>query len=133
MLLALKKLFTGEATCVPFDYMLDLDDPQVEGPVHVTGQAVSQPEGVSLLVTADFTHSVSCDRCAKLVKSGKQYHFNHELVQELHSEDNESMFWWKSRNWIWTSWFGLIFCWSFPQRICANRTVKGFARSAAQI
>ena len=90
MLLALKKLLTGEATCVPFDYMLDLDDPQVEGPVHVTGQAVSQPEGVSLMVTADFTHSVSCDRCAELVKSGKQYHFNHELVQELHSEDNES-------------------------------------------
>lgn len=90
MLLALKKLFTGEATCVPFDYMLDLDDPQIDGPVHVTGQAVAQPEGVSLTAAAEFVHSVVCDRCAEPVRGRKQYRFDHELVLELHHEDNDS-------------------------------------------
>ena len=90
MLLALKKLFTGEATCMPFDYMLDLDDVQIDGPVHIQGQAVAESEGVSLTATAEFTHSVPCDRCAEPVISRKQYRFDHELVQELHHEDNET-------------------------------------------
>lgn len=94
MLLALKKLFTGESTCVPFDYALDLSDTEIDGgkpfqsPVQVTGQASSHTEGVSLAVTASFDFCVPCDRCAAPIKSRKEYHFAHELVLELHHEDH---------------------------------------------
>lgn len=95
MLLALKKLFTGESTCVPFDYSLDLCDTEIDGnkpfrsPVRVVGQASSNTEGVSLSMTASFDFCVPCDRCAVPVESKKEYRFDHELVLELHHEDNE--------------------------------------------
>ncbi|MDD5953189.1 MAG: DUF177 domain-containing protein [Oscillospiraceae bacterium] len=95
MLLALKKLFTGETSCVSFDDQLDLRDTEISGvqpfasPVHLTGQAVGNSEGVSLSMVAVFDYCVPCDRCAVPVKSKKEYRFTHELVRELHQEDND--------------------------------------------
>ena len=95
MLLALKKLFTGEAASVPFDYSLDLSDTEIDGvrpfrsPIRVTGQAAGNSEGVTLSMTAVFDYCVPCDRCAEPIESKKEYHFDHELVLELHHEDND--------------------------------------------
>ncbi len=95
MLLALKKLFTGESDRVPFAYALDLSGTELYGvrpfqsPVQVTGQAVSGPGGVTLSMDAAFDYCVPCDRCATPVKSKKQYHFDHVLVLELQHEEYE--------------------------------------------
>ena len=95
MLLALKKLFTGETDCVPFDYQLDLCDTELYGakpfasPVHVTGEAKGNAEGVALSVAASFASCVPCDRCGMTIESRKEYRFAHELVLELHDADQE--------------------------------------------
>lgn len=95
MLLALKKLFTGESICAPFEFTLDLSETEIDGvkpfqsAVQVTGQADSNTEGVTLSMRAVFDYCTPCDRCAEPVESNMDYRFNHALVLELNNEDNE--------------------------------------------
>jgi uncharacterized protein len=94
MLLALKKLFTGESTDLPFAETLDFGDVELDGvkpfvsPVCVKGQVSSSTEGITLSMTAAFDFCVPCDRCAASIKSKKEYRFDHDLVLELHHEDH---------------------------------------------
>lgn len=95
MLLAIKQLFTGEAAEIPFAFSLDLSTMELGGvlpfvsPVRVSGRAFRNAEGVHLTADAAFDFCVPCDRCAEEIHTREEYRFDHELVLELHQEDNE--------------------------------------------
>lgn len=97
MIIDLEPLFNVEGLVKEIDYTVDLSEEELRGskpftaPVKVRGSLSNHSGIVTVDVNADFTMSVSCDRCAKPVDYPYDIDINHTLVAALNDEENDDL------------------------------------------
>lgn len=95
MSIDLKQLFEVVGDVYNIDYQLDLSDYELFGskpffkPVHVTGKIENKAGVVFLNMDADFSIKVECDRCLDEFERDYSYSFEHILVAELNTDNDE--------------------------------------------
>lgn len=95
MSIDLKQLFEIVGEVMPVDYELDLKEYELFGtcpfcqPVQVKGQIENKAGVVSLGMDVDFVLRVNCDRCLDEFERVFHYSFEHVLVTELNTDNDE--------------------------------------------
>lgn len=94
MLLNLSGVFAGSES-LPFEYEMDLSDLEFSGcsslkkPVKIKGAAKNRAGVVFIELTAEYTISAPCDRCAADVERKESLPLTYVVVQETEGEDTE--------------------------------------------
>ncbi len=94
MLLNLSGVFAGSES-LPFEYEMDLSDLEFSGysslkkPVKIKGAAKNRAGVVFIELTAEYTISSPCDRCAADIERKESLPLTYVVVQETEGEDTE--------------------------------------------
>ena len=94
MLLNLSGVFAGSES-LPFEYEMDLSDLEFSGcsslkkPVKIKGAAKNRAGVVFIELTAEYTISAPCDRCAADIERKESLPLTYVVVQETEGEDTE--------------------------------------------
>ncbi len=94
MLLNLSGVFAGSES-LPFEYEIDLSDLEFSGcsslkkPVKIKGAAKNRAGVVFIELTAEYTISAPCDRCAADIERKESLPLTYVVVQETEGEDTE--------------------------------------------
>lgn len=94
MLLNLSGVFAGSES-LPFEYEMDLSDLEFSGcsslkkPVKIKGTAKNRAGVVFIELTAEYTISAPCDRCAADIERKESLPLTYVVVQETEGEDTE--------------------------------------------
>ena len=94
MLLNLSGVFAGSES-LPFEYEMDLSDLEFSGcsslkkPVKIKGAAKNRAGVVFIELTAEYTISAPCDRCAADIERKDSLPLTYVVVQETEGEDTE--------------------------------------------
>lgn len=94
MLLNLSGVFAGSES-LPFEYEMDLSDLEFSGcsslkkPVKIKGAAKNRAGVVFIELTAEYTISAPCDRCAADNERKESLPLTYVVVQETEGEDTE--------------------------------------------
>lgn len=94
MLLNLSGVFAGSES-LPFEYEMDLSDLEFSGcsslkkPVKIKGVAKNRAGVVFIELTAEYTISAPCDRCAADIERKESLPLTYVVVQETEGEDTE--------------------------------------------
>lgn len=94
MLLNLSGVFSGSES-LPFEYEMDLSDLEFSGcsslkkPVKIKGAAKNRAGVVFIELTAEYTISAPCDRCAADIERKESLPLTYVVVQETEGEDTE--------------------------------------------
>ena len=94
MLLNLSGVFAGSES-LPFEYEIDLSDLEFSGcsslkkPVKIKGAAKNRAGVVFIELTAEYTISAPCDRCAADIERKESLPLTCVVVQETEGEDTE--------------------------------------------
>lgn len=94
MLLNLSGVFAGSES-LPFEYEMDLSDLEFSGcsslkkPVKIKGAAKNRAGVVFIELTAEYTISAPCDRCAADIERKESLPLTYVVVQETEGENTE--------------------------------------------
>ena len=94
MLLNLSGVFAGSES-LPFEYEMDLSDLEfsecssLKKPVKIKGAAKNRAGVVFIELTAEYTISAPCDRCAADIERKESLPLTYVVVQETEGEDTE--------------------------------------------
>lgn len=94
MFLNLSGVFAGSES-LPFEYEMDLSDLEFSGcsslkkPVKIKGAAKNRAGVVFIELTAEYTISAPCDRCAADIERKESLPLTYVVVQETEGEDTE--------------------------------------------
>lgn len=91
----LEPVFNNEGFSRSVDFTLDMSDCYFNGSfpfkdaVHISGEVKNSTDIVSLVVKAEFTLNLTCDRCAADFSRTFSIPLEHVLVTELNDDDND--------------------------------------------
>lgn len=91
----LEPVFNNEGFSRSVDFTLDMSDCYFNGDfpfkdaVHISGEVKNSTDIVSLVVKAEFTLNLTCDRCAADFSRTFSIPLEHVLVTELNDDDND--------------------------------------------
>ena len=97
MFFELESIFNTPGAVLPVDYTMDFSDVKLnntfpfQSGVHVQGRFENRADIVSVHVSAVFTLSLSCDRCAREFSRTYTVPVEHVLVRELNDESNDEL------------------------------------------
>lgn len=93
----LEPIYNNEGAVYDFEFNLDMSDFPFNGgfpfkdPVLVKGQVKNSTGIVTLTATAEFTLSLTCDRCAQALTRSFTVPVEHTLVTEVNDETNDEL------------------------------------------
>ena len=93
----LEPIYNNEGAVFDFEFSLDFSDYPYNGgfpfrePVRVSGQVKNSTGIVTLKAKAEFTLSLTCDRCAQALTRSFCVPVDHTLVTEVNDETNDEL------------------------------------------
>ena len=93
----LEPIYNNEGAVFDFEFSLDFSDYPYNGgfpfrePVRVSGQVKNSTGIVTLKAKAEFTLSLTCDRCAQALTRSFWVPVDHTLVTEVNDETNDEL------------------------------------------
>lgn len=93
----LEPIYNNEGAVYDFEFNLDFSDYPYNGgypfkePVRISGQVKNSTGIVTLVAKAEFTLSLTCDRCAQALTRSFCIPVDHTLVTEVNDETNDEL------------------------------------------